>query len=36
VRLPVPDLGAQTDAVLAEAGYDADRIAALRQAGVIG
>jgi CoA:oxalate CoA-transferase len=36
VRHPVPDLGAQTDEVLAEAGYDPARIAALRQAGVIG
>jgi hypothetical protein len=33
VRHPVPDLGAQTDEVLAEAGYDAARIAALRQDG---
>jgi phospholipase C len=33
---PAPALGADTDAVLAELGYDADRIAALRRAGAIG
>jgi crotonobetainyl-CoA:carnitine CoA-transferase CaiB-like acyl-CoA transferase len=36
VRHPAPDLGAHTDAVLTQAGYDAGRIAALRAAGVIG
>ncbi|MCT4685569.1 MAG: CoA transferase, partial [Roseicyclus sp.] len=36
VRHPVPDLGAQTGDVLAEAGYSAEEIAALRAAGVIG
>ncbi len=35
LRRPAPGLGEHTDAVLAEAGYDPDRIAALRQAGVI-
>ena len=33
---PAPLLGAQTDAVLGEIGYDSDRIAALRETGVIG
>jgi len=36
IRHPAPDLGAQTDAVMAEAGFDAARITALRAAGVIG
>ncbi|GAW33640.1 formyl-coenzyme A transferase [Roseovarius sp. A-2] len=36
LRHPAPDLGAQTDAVLRDAGYDASRIAELRRAGVIG
>ena len=36
LRHVVPDLGAQTADVLAEAGYDAARIAALREEGVIG
>jgi crotonobetainyl-CoA:carnitine CoA-transferase CaiB-like acyl-CoA transferase len=36
LRHPVPDLGAQTDALLQEAGYDADGIDALRKSGVIG
>ena len=35
VRHPAPDLGADTDAVLAEAGYSAAEIAALREGGVI-
>ena len=34
-RAAAPQLGADTDAVLAELGYDAARIAALRKAGVI-
>ena len=33
--LPVPDLGAHTDAVLAELGLDAARIRSLREAGVV-
>ena len=33
-RLP-PDFGADTDAVLGAAGYDAEAIAALRKAGAI-
>jgi crotonobetainyl-CoA:carnitine CoA-transferase CaiB-like acyl-CoA transferase len=36
VRHPAPDLGAHTDQVLSEAGYDTARIAELRAAGVIG
>ncbi len=36
VRRDVPTVGAHTDAVLAELGYDAARIAALREAGVTG
>ena len=35
LRRPPPALGADSDAVLAEAGYTAERIAALRSAGVI-
>ena len=35
VRRPAPDLGADTDAVLAEAGYGPDEIAAFRAAKVI-
>ncbi len=35
LRRPAPRLGEHTDEVLAEAGYDRDRIAALRKAGVI-
>jgi crotonobetainyl-CoA:carnitine CoA-transferase CaiB-like acyl-CoA transferase len=35
VRTPPPLLGEQTDAVLAELGYDADAITALRAAGVV-
>ncbi len=36
INRPAPDLGADTDAVLAEAGYDAAAIAALRAEGVVG
>ncbi|WP_299792447.1 CoA transferase [uncultured Marivita sp.] len=36
LRHPAPDLGAQTDAVLTDAGFDADTIATLRRDGVIG
>jgi itaconate CoA-transferase len=32
---PIPALGAHTDAILRELGYDADRIASLRQTGAI-
>jgi len=32
----VPALGAHTDAILAELGYDAAEVAALRAAGAIG
>jgi crotonobetainyl-CoA:carnitine CoA-transferase CaiB-like acyl-CoA transferase len=35
-RRPAPHLGEHTDAVLAEAGVDADAIAALKQAGAAG
>ena len=35
LRRPAPALGEHTDAVLREAGYAPDRIAALREAGVI-
>jgi Predicted acyl-CoA transferases/carnitine dehydratase len=35
VRFPPPRLGEHTDAVLAELGYDAERIAALRSAGIV-
>ena len=35
-RLPGPALGEHTDAVLAAAGYGADEIAALKEAGAIG
>jgi crotonobetainyl-CoA:carnitine CoA-transferase CaiB-like acyl-CoA transferase len=33
LRCPAPELGAETDAVLAELGYDAEQIARLRRAG---
>lgn len=36
LRHPAPDLGAQSDAVLTDAGFDADTIATLRRDGVIG
>ena len=32
---PAPALGADTDEVLGEAGFDAERLAALREKGVI-
>lgn len=35
VRLPAPELGADTDTVLRELGYDDDRITALRNDGVL-
>jgi len=35
IETPPPELGADTDSVLAEHGYDADQIAALRRAKVI-
>ena len=35
LRHPAPALGADTDAVLAELGYDADRIAGLHKASVV-
>jgi crotonobetainyl-CoA:carnitine CoA-transferase CaiB-like acyl-CoA transferase len=35
VRLPAPELGADTDAVLRELGYDSNRIEALRRDGVL-
>ncbi|NKX44516.1 CaiB/BaiF CoA transferase family protein [Roseicyclus persicicus] len=36
LRHPTPDLGAQTDAVLAEAGYGPDEITGLRDRGLLG
>ena len=36
VRRPAPLIGQDTDAVLAEAGYDAERISSLRQSGALG
>ncbi|HSG89806.1 MAG TPA: CoA transferase [Pseudomonadales bacterium] len=36
IRGPAPDLGADTDAVLAELGYDAAALAALRAGGALG
>jgi crotonobetainyl-CoA:carnitine CoA-transferase CaiB-like acyl-CoA transferase len=35
VRRPAPDLGADTEAVLAEAGFDAAEIAGLRERGIV-
>ena len=35
IRTPPPSLGQDTDAVLAELGYDAAEIAALRERGVV-
>jgi crotonobetainyl-CoA:carnitine CoA-transferase CaiB-like acyl-CoA transferase len=35
ITTSIPDKGAHTDEVLAEAGFDADEIAHLREAGVI-
>jgi formyl-CoA transferase len=35
VRTPAPPLGAHCDEIMAELGYDADRIARLRAAGII-
>jgi formyl-CoA transferase len=35
VRTPAPPLGAHSDEVLAELGYDADRVARLRAAGIV-
>jgi crotonobetainyl-CoA:carnitine CoA-transferase CaiB-like acyl-CoA transferase len=35
IETPPPILGADTDMVLAEHGYDAEQIAAFRRAGVI-
>jgi CoA:oxalate CoA-transferase len=35
VRLPAPELGADTEAVLESLGYDSGRIASLRRRGVI-
>ena len=35
VRLPPPSLGQHTDEVLSELGYDGDRIAAMRETGVV-
>jgi succinate--hydroxymethylglutarate CoA-transferase len=32
---PAPELGGETDEILVEIGYDADRIAALREKGVV-
>ena len=35
VRRPAPELGEHTDAILAELGYDAARLAALRERGIV-
>ena len=35
IRTPPPTLGQDTDAILAELGYDSSRIAALRAGGIV-
>ena len=36
LRRPPPTLGADGEAVLSEAGYSAERVAALKQTGIVG